>query len=254
MLEDVDIVGLEQAADNDLVELGRGRARRRHTQDGFRRRQGPGAGGNAKRAGGEHAAAAAVDNHQPPDIPPVGPNAARAGADLGPAGSGVDGIENHQAGIVDHAIGIFERGAKRPLQRVADRMVSDVDGGGCGKTGPGGEVVVEQKCRAQQPRRTFVGMRRDRKPHRSHQMRRDPEPGVALRQCCAHAQEPAALQDGQIAMDHARRRGRSGGAEIALLQQDHPQATARGVARHADTVQPAADDRQIVVCHARLPV
>ena len=41
-------------------------------------------------------------------------------------------------------------------------------------------------------------------------------------------------------------------AEIALLQQDHAQATAGGVARHADTVYPATDDRQIVVRHAPL--
>jgi len=40
---------------------------------------------------------------------------------------GVDGIENHEPGIVHHAIGIFKRGAEWPLQRVTDGMVRDVD-------------------------------------------------------------------------------------------------------------------------------
>ena len=47
------------------------------------------------------------------------------GAPLG----GIDGIEDHQPRIVHHAVGIFKRGAERPLQRVADRVVGDIDRG-----------------------------------------------------------------------------------------------------------------------------
>ena len=73
---------------------------------------------------------AAIDRHQPPDLAPLGAGAARAGADHGAARRGIDGGQHHQAGIVDDAVGIFERGAERPLQRIADRMMGDVDGGG----------------------------------------------------------------------------------------------------------------------------
>ncbi len=64
----------------------------------------------------------------------------------------------------------------------------------------------------------------------------------------------AALQFRQIAMDQPRRGRGSARTEIALLQQDDPQAAPGGVARNADAVQPAADDRKIVVRHTqRLP-
>src|SRR5207244_12717482 len=59
-----------------------------------------------------------------------------------------------------------------------------------------------------------------------------------------------ALQDGGIAMDQPRRGRGCARAEVALFQKDHPQAASRGVARHADAVQPAAEDRKIVVRHA----
>jgi hypothetical protein len=70
---------------------------------------------------------AAIDHGQPPDVEPVGANAARARADRGAPFRGIDGIGDHQPRIVHHAIGIFKGGAERPLQRVADGMVRDVD-------------------------------------------------------------------------------------------------------------------------------
>src|SRR5256885_22624 len=65
------------------------------------------------------------------------------------------------------------------------------------------------------------------------------------------SKEAPALQPGQIAVDQPWR-GRGGaGAEIALLQQDHAQTASGGVARDADAIQPAADDRKIVIRHAK---
>jgi hypothetical protein len=71
---------------------------------------------------------AAIDHGQPPDVEPVGANATRAGADHRAPLRSIDGIGDHQPRIVHHAIGIFERGAEWPLQRVAHGMVGDVDG------------------------------------------------------------------------------------------------------------------------------
>src|SRR5580692_4852825 len=129
-------------------------------------------------------------------------------------------------------------------------MVSDIDGQGSGKTVLGGKPVVKQKRGTEQPWRAFVRMRRDREPHWSHQMRREFEPDVALGELPAHAKKAPALQYREIAMDQPGCRRGSGGAEIALLNQDHPQATAGGVACDADAVEPAADHRKIVVRHA----
>src|SRR6187401_902846 len=91
----------------------------------------------------------------------------------------------------------------------------------------------------------------DGKAHRAYQMRRIPEPDVALGKRRTDAKEMPALQPRQIAMDQPRR-GRGGArAEIALLQQDDAQAAASGVARDADAVQSAANDREIVVRHTQ---
>ena len=57
----------------------------------------------------------------------TGAGAARAGADLRAACRGIDGGENDQPRIIHHAIGIFERGAERPLQRIADGVMGDID-------------------------------------------------------------------------------------------------------------------------------
>ena len=82
-------------------------------------------------------------------------------------------------------------------------------------------------------------------------MRRYPEPDVALGKRRTDAKKMPALQPRQIAMDQPRR-GRGGArAEIALLQQDDAQAASGGVARDADAVQSAANDREIVVRHTQ---
>jgi hypothetical protein len=60
-----------------------------------------------------------------------------------------------------------------------------------------------------------------------------------------------ALQSRQVAMDQPWRGLGGARAEIALLQQDHPQAAPGGVARNADAVQPATNDRQVVIRHTQ---
>ena len=91
----------------------------------------------------------------------------------------------------------------------------------------------------------------DRKPHRPHQMRRDGEPDVALGELRVHAEERAAFQPRQIAMNQPWRGLGGAAAEVALFQQDHAQAAPRGVARDADAIQSTTDDRKIVVRHTK---
>src|SRR5436190_2092679 len=94
-------------------------------------------------------------------------------------------------------------------------------------------------------------MGRDSKTHRAHQMRRYPEPDVALGQRRTDAKKMPALKPREIAMDQPWR-GRGGArAEIALFQQDHSQAPSSSVAHNADAVQSAANDREIVVRHTQ---
>ncbi|MEY9901772.1 hypothetical protein ABIA44_005946 [Bradyrhizobium sp. USDA 329] len=128
-------------------------------------------------------------------------------------------------------------------------MVGDVEGLRWGQAAPAGEAVIEEQSAAQQPRWPLVRMRRNHETHRPDQMRRDPEPDPALGQSPAHPPKTAALQHREIAMDQPRRRRRRGACEIALLEEDNPQAAARRIAGEADTVQAAADDREVVIRH-----
>ena len=198
----------------------------------------------------DHLPMAAIDHHQPPGIEPVGANAARAGADLGAALGGIDGIGDHQPRIVHHAIGIFERGAEWPLQRIADRMVRDIDRHRGRQIAVRGQPVVEQQAQPQQPWRALVGMRGD---HEARSGAPDAARSAArcrARPSAARTRKKARRSSiGKIAMDQARRGRGCGGAEVALLEQDNPQAASRGVARNADAVQAAADDRKVVVRH-----
>src|SRR4051794_19254610 len=93
-------------------------------------------------------------------------------------------------------------------------------------------------------------MRGDREPHRTHQMRRDPQPDITFGQRGANTPQRALFEERQVAMDQAWRGRRSGRTQIALLQQDHPQPATGGVARNANAVQASANNREIVVRHA----
>ncbi|MGY4425320.1 hypothetical protein ACVWY2_007769 [Bradyrhizobium sp. JR6.1] len=146
---------------------------------------------------------------------------------------------------------IFERGSERPLQRIADRMVGDIQRRRARQAAARRQPLVEQQQRPQLPRRPLLGMRRDRKAHRPQQMRRDAQQHIAFPEGPTDAEELPPLQPGQIAMDQPRRGLRRAGAEIALLQQDHAQAAAGRITRNARAVQATADDRDVTVRHAQ---
>ena len=129
VLEHIDVVAVEQAADDDLVHLCGGNLRRGHAQHRLGDGRRPGAGGVGDRPCRDDLAKAAIDRHQPPFLAAFGPGAACAGANHRAARRGIDGGEDHQPGIVHDAVGILKGGAERPFQRVAYGMVSDVEGG-----------------------------------------------------------------------------------------------------------------------------
>ena len=128
---------------------------------------------------------------------------------------GIHGRQHHEAGIVDDTVGIFQGGAERALQRIAGRMMGDVDGFRRRQRAPRPEPVIEPEPGPQHPGRPLVGMGRDGKAHRAHQMRRDLQPGIALGKRGADSAELPPLQHRQIAM-HARRPGGSSWRPAAL--------------------------------------
>ena len=79
-----------------------------------------------------------------------------------------------------------------------------------------------------------------------------PQQHLALGQRLAHQPERAVLEIAQAAVDQLGRGRRGAGGEVVLLEQQHAQAAAGGVARDAGAVDAAADDGEIVVGHGAL--
>ena len=67
--------------------------------------------------------------------------------------------------------------------------------------------------------------------------------------CRARTGKRPAFEHRKIAPDQSAAGGGCRAAKIPLLDQNDPQATPGGIARHADAIQPAADNRKIVVRH-----
>ena len=66
---------------------------------------------------------------------------------------GIAGIENHQAGIIDPAVGIFERlGISRPQSR-ANRISGKIDRRRARQPLAAAQVVVDEQAEAQEPGR-----------------------------------------------------------------------------------------------------
>ena len=161
-------------------------------------------------------------------------DAARAGADHGAALGRVERVEHDQARIVHPAIGIFEAALVSPaLERRAERIIGEIERAGRGQDLPAAEMVVDEQPQPQQPGRAQARRRRQHEAHRPDQVRRHAQHDLALDQRLAHQAEPAVLEIAQPAVDQLGR-GRGGaGREIVLLDQQHPEPAAGGVAGDA---------------------
>ena len=173
--------------------------------------------------------------------------AAGAGQNRGAALLGVERVQDHEAGIVDPAVGIFEGTAELGLERGAGRVAAQVERAGRRQALAAAKVVVEEQAEADQPSRALFGRVRQDEAHRPDDVRGGGEQHLALDQRLAHEAELVIFEVAQAAMDQlaAARAGALG--EVVLLAQQHPQAAAGGVAGDAGAVDAAADDQEVVV-------
>ena len=173
----------------------------------------------------------------------------RAGADVGAALGGVERVEHHQPRIVHPAVGKFEAVAERALQRLPDGVVREIDGAGSGQDFAAAEMVVDEEAKPQQQRRASARRRRQDEAQRPDHMRRHAQQDFALGQRLAHQAEGAVLEIAQAAVDQLGGGRRGAGGEIVLLDEQHAQAAAGGVAGDAGAVDAAADDGEVEVGH-----
>ena len=85
--------------------------------------------------------------------------------DLGAATSRVARIQDHEAGVIDLAIRIFEALGEAPRQqRLAGHIAAEIEGPGRRQQPAAAEMVVEEQAKSQQPGRPQAGMVRQHEP------------------------------------------------------------------------------------------
>ncbi len=131
------------------------------------------------------------------------------------------------------------------LERRAERVAGEVDGARARQELAAAEMVVDEQPEAQHPAPAAC---RARPAARSASAGSDAAPlrSMTSRSISASrtSRKPAVLEIAQAAVDELGRGRRGAGGEVVLLDQQHAQAAAGGVARDAGAVDAAADNRR----------
>ena len=248
VLEDVGMVVLEQPGHDDVAALDQPqRLGARHVRMLAQELRGPWAGGIDQRARRDLSpfAARVVER----DLPLAGGasriHAAPAREHRGTALGRVDGVQRHQARVVDPAVRIDEALGEAWLQRGTGSVATQVDGARRRQHLAARQVVVQEQACADHPHRAHARVVRHHEAQRPHDVRRTAQQHLALGKRLAHQRELTVLQIAQAAMDQLGARRRGGLGQVVLFAQHHLQATAGEVARDAGAVDAAAYDQYV---------
>ena len=250
VLEEVGAVVVEQAVDDDVAALDQAHLHRRwqlryigdHVPDPRAAGVDEAARGHGFVVGG----IAGVVQREPPEVAVAfRGEAARARSDLGATVGGVAGVQHHQAGIIDGAIGILEGAAVGRLQSPARHVGGEVDGARRRQRAAEAEVVIDEEAETDDRPRAQAAVMGQDEPERTDDVRGRPQQHLALDQRFMDETEVVVLEIAEAAMDELGRCGGRGGGEVALLAKKYGEPAAHGVAGDTAAVDAAADDGEI---------
>ena len=252
VLENVGVGVREQALHDDVAAFyqadgfaGRG------LDDAAQQLLHPRAGGVYYRTGADGGllAVGALQGGVPAVALALGRHTGGTGEDGGAALGGVDGVQYHQAGVVDPAVGIHKALVVAGFQRAACRVAVKADALAACQAAAARQVVVQEQATAYQPRRALGGVVRHDKAQRPHDVRGGVQQHFAFLQRFAHQAELVIFQIAQAAVNQlgAGRRGMRG--QVVLFTQQHAQAAPCRIAGNACAVDTATDYQQIVLFH-----
>ncbi len=112
--------------------------------------------------------------------------------------AGSHGVEHHQAGVIDGAIGVFETTGDVWLERVAGAEAQAARGAQALALA---QVVIQEQAGANHPGRAQVRTMRQHEAHRPDDVRGFGQEYLALGERFAHQAELVVLQIAQAAMD-----------------------------------------------------
>ncbi len=155
---------------------------------------------------------------------------------------GLEGVEHHQARVIDPAVGVLEAAGDAGAEPV---LLGEGHPSRSGQALPPPQVVVEEEARAQHPGRPQVRAVGQDEAQRPDDVGGLGQQYLAFAQGLVHQAKLAMLQIAQAAMDQLAA-GRGGGAgQVGLLAQRHPQAASGGIDGDAGAVDAAPDDEEI---------
>ena len=253
VLEDVGVVVLEELLHDDVAALHQPqrpglRLAHLHGQE----LRGPGSGGVDQHAGlhAQRGPALGLQRGLPAAAGTFTAHGLRAGAARqhgGAALGGVHGVQHNQPGVVHPAVAVDEAARVLRLQRGARRVLAQLHRGRARQPFAAGQVVVQEQPGADHPHRPHRRVVRHHEAQRPHDVRRTAQQPLALGQRLAHEAELVVLEVAQATVDELGARRRGVRRQVVLLAQQHPQATARQVARDAGAVDAAAHHQHVGV-------
>ena len=154
-------------------------------------------------------------------------------------------IDEDETSVVDARVGVDEPLAKARLQPGAPAAVGQVHRKRLRQRHPTAQPVVQEKARADHPRRSQVRLVRQDERKRIDEVRREPEQDLALGQRFAHQPELVVLEIAEAAVDQlgAPRGGMR--REVVALDQQHLEPASRGITGDACAVDAAAHDQEV---------
>ena len=246
VLQDERLLTLEQARHDDVAALDQadaiGRALLQVLADETCH---PGAGGIDQRAGADRqqAAIGPFQMNVPQALAAPGADAAGAGMDVRAMLAGAHGVEYHQAGVVDPAVGVFEATVDLALERAARAEAHAARGRQLLALA---QVIVEEQAGADHPGRAQVRAVGQDETQRLDDVRSLGQQHFAFGQGFAYQAELVVLQVAQAAVDQLAA-GRGGVlCQIVLFAKEHRQAASGGIGRDAHAIDATADHRQVV--------
>ncbi|VVO24460.1 hypothetical protein PS704_04491 [Pseudomonas fluorescens] len=170
-------------------------------------------------------------------------DAAGLSVDMGAVFAGGHGVQDHQARIVDPAIGVFEAFGDFAFQRA---VRAELQAFRTFEFFPFAKVVIKEQPGANHPCRTQVRTVRQDEAHLFDDVRRLGQQHFALGEGFADQAEFVMFEVAQATVDQfaAGRRGVAG--QIILFAKEHRKTATGGVRCDSHAIDPATDDGDIV--------
>ena len=157
--------------------------------------------------------------------------------------AGGHGIEYHQAGVIDPAVGIFEAFGDFAFQRAVG---AEFEAFRTRELFALAQVVIQEQACADHPRRPQVWAVRQHEAHLLDDVRGLGQQHFAFGQGFAHQAEFVMFEVTQATVDQLAAGGGSVAGQVVLFAKEYRQTATGCVCCNADAIDPATDNGNVI--------